>query len=216
MTAELSTYRKFIYKDDALELIKVLEHHQIIYELEDNSSRLGASFGGDANTNEFELKIQQEDFEKVEHLEEELVRNDVNQIEDNYYLFDYSDEELIEIVMKKEEWSKFDYLLAQKILKNRGKEVNSDLLNIINKQRIQNLAAQEKSPKLLIVMGYFFALLGGFIGIFIGYHLMKYRKVLPNGEKMYGFSENDRQQGQNILIFSVISFIVWTALRLFK
>lgn len=216
MVAGLSTYRKFIYKDDALELIKVLENHQIDYELEDNSSRLGTSFGGDINTNEFELKIHSGNFEKVESLEEELIKEDVETFEGDYYLFYATEQELTEIIMQKEAWSKFDYLLAQKILRERGKEVSPDVLNALRKQRIQDLSAQETSPSYLIYLGYFFGVLGGFLGIFIGYHLMKYKKVLPNGEKLYGFAPNDRRHGQNILILSVIGFIFWMAVKLFN
>lgn len=85
--------------------------------------------------------------------------------------------------MKKDEWSKFDYLAAQKILKERGNEVKPELLNVIRKQRIADLTVQEESPKWLIYLGYFSAIFGGFLGVFIGFYLMKYKKSLPNGNK---------------------------------
>lgn len=216
MSTELTTYRKFIYKDDALELVNVLEEHQITYELANNSSQLDSSFGGDINTKQFEVKIQKDDFEKVDRLEEELIKNDVENVQEDYHLFEFSDEELIEIVTKKEEWSKFDYLLAQKILKQRGKEINPDLLKIINKQRVENLATQEASPTWLIIIGYVAAFLGGLLGIFIGAYLMYYKKALPNGERIYGFERKDRSHGQNILIISVIAFFVWFGLKIFS
>lgn len=216
MSTVLSTYRKFIYKDDALELIKILEENHIPYELANNSSQLDSSFGGDINTKQFELKIQKEDFEEVEKLEEELVKVDVENAEEDYYLFDYSDEELIEIVTKKEEWNKFDYLLAQRILKQRGKEINPELLKVINKQRIDSLSRQEESPTWLIIIGYTAACLGGFLGIFIGGYLMYYKKALPNGDRMYGFGKKDRNHGQNILILSGVAFLIWIGFSLFR
>jgi len=216
MSAELSTYRKFIYKDDALELIKILEQNGIAYNLADNYSRLDSSFGGDINTKQFELKVYREDFEHVERLEEEFVKADLENVEEDYYLFDYSDEELTEIVTKKEEWNKFDYLLAQKILKERGKEINPVLLKIINKKRVEDLSVQEQSPTWLIIIGYVFAALGGFFGIFIGAYLMYYKKALPNGESMYGFTRQDRSHGQNILIISAAAFLFWIGIRLFS
>lgn len=216
MSTELSTYRKFIYEDDALELIKILKENHITYELANNSSQLDSSFGGDINTKQFELKIPKEDFEQVEKLEEELVKADVENVDEDYHLFDYSDEELVEIVMKKEEWNKFDYLLAQKILKQRGKEINPDLLKVINKQRIKSLSTQEESPTWLLVIGYVCAFLGGLFGIFIGAYLMYYKKALPNGDRMYGFSRQDRSHGQNILIISGIAFLFWIGIRLFS
>ena len=216
MSAELSTYRKFIYKDDALELIKILEENHITYELANNSSQLDSSFGGDINTKQFELKIQKEDFEVVEKLEEELVKKDVENAEEDYHLFDYSDEELIEIVTKKEEWNKFDYLLALKILKQRGKEINPELLKVINKQRIESLSTQEESPTWLIIIGYASAFFAGFLGVFIGGYLMYYKKALPNGDKIYGFERKDRNHGQNILILSGAAFLIWIGFSLFR
>lgn len=214
MDENLSIYRKFIYKDDALDLIEILKEHQIDYVLNDNSSRLDSSFGNDDNTKQFELKIKKNDFEKVEKLEEGLVKIDVENVEEDYYLFEYSDEELIEIVLKKDEWNKFDFLLAQKILKEKGKEINPELLNVISKHRIEELSTQEPSPKWLIYIGYFFSLLGGFIGFFIGIYLMKYKKILPNGDKIYGHSLEDRKQGQNILICSIIGIVFWIIIRI--
>lgn len=216
MIKGLSVYRKFIYEDDALELMKILELNHITYELANNSSQLDSNFGGDINTKQFELKIHWEDFNLVEKLEEELVKNEVENVEEDYHLFDYSDEELIEIVMKKEEWNKFDYLLAQKILKERGKEINPELLNVINKQRIKDLSTTEESPTWLIIIGYSAACLGGFLGIFIGGYLMYYKKALPNGDRVYGFERKDRSHGQNILIISGIAFFIWIGLSLFR
>jgi len=213
MDLELSTYRKFIYKDDALEVIQLLEQNQIDYELKDNSSRLDASFGADDNTAEFELKIHKDDFQKVEKLEEDLVKSTLDSVQEDYFLFEYSDEELIEIVIKKDEWNKFDYLLAQKILKERGKEINPELLKVINKQRVKDLAIEEPNPKWLIFAGYFFALLGGYIGVFIGLYIMKYKKALPNGDKMYAYNKEVRKQGQNVLICSVIGAVFWLIVK---
>ena len=216
MIKGLSTYRKFIYEDDALELMEILKQNHITYELANNSSQLDSNFGADINTKQFELKIHKDDFEQAEKLEEELIKNELENVEEDYHLFDYSDEELMEIVMKKEEWSKFDYLLAQKILKERGKEVNPELINVINKQRVKDLATQETSPTWLIIIGYVTAILGGFLGIFIGAYLMYYKKALPNGDRIYGFDRNDRSHGQNILILSAIAFFVWMGIKLFS
>ncbi|MCW3169461.1 hypothetical protein OMO38_13110 [Chryseobacterium sp. 09-1422] len=216
MIKGLSTYRKFIYEDDALELMEILKQNHITYELVNNSSQLDSNFGGDINTKQFELKIHPEDFEQAEKLEEKLVQNAIETVDENYHLFDYSDEELIEIVMKKEEWNKFDYLLAQKILKERGKEISPELLKVINKKRIEDLSTQEESPSWLIVIGYASAFFAGFLGIFIGGYLMYYKKALPNGGSMYGFSRKDRSHGQNILIISGVAFFIWIGFRLFS
>lgn len=214
MEENFVTYRKFIFKDDALDLIEILKENNIDYVLDDNSSRLDSSFGNDDNTKQFVLKIEKENFEKVEELEEKSISKSLDNVDKSYYLFESSDEYLIEIVLKKEEWSKFDYLLAQKILKERGKEINQDLIKAINKRRVEDLKTEEASPKWLIFIGYLFSILGGFIGIFIGLYLMNYKKTLPNGETIYGFGKEDRNSGKNVFICSIMGIIFWFILRI--
>ena len=214
MEENFVTYRKFIFKDDALDLIEILKENNIDYVLDDNSSRLDSSFGNDDNTKQFVLKIEKENFERVEELEEKSISKSLDNIDKSYYLFESSDEDLIEIVLKKEEWNKFDYLLAQKILKERGKEINQDLIKAINKRRVEDLKTEEASPKWLIFIGYLFSILGGFIGIFIGLYLMNYKKTLPNGETIYGFGKEDRNSGKNVFICSIMGIIFWLVVRI--
>ena len=214
MEENFVTYRKFIFKDDALDLIEILKENNIDYVLDDNSSRLDSSFGNDDNTKQFVLKIEKENFERVEELEEKSISKSLDNIDKSYYLFESSDEDLIEIVLKKEEWNKFDYLLAQKILKERGKEINQDLIKAINKRRVEDLKTEEASPKWLIFIGYLFSILGGFIGIFIGLYLMNYKKTLPNGETIYGFGKEDRNSGKNVFICSIMGIIFWLIVRI--
>lgn len=213
MSEELSTYRKFIYKDDALELINILEENRISYELINNSLRLDSSFGGDINKKQYELKVDSNKFDEIDKLEEKLVEPALERVQEDYYLFDYTDEELVEIILKKDEWNKFDYLLAQKILKDRGNEIKPQIINAINKQRINDLSVPEENQPWLIYLGYLFAILGGFIGIFIGVYLVYDKKTLPNGEKINGFKKQDRNHGRNILIISGIAFIFWFSVR---
>ncbi len=214
MEDNFATYRKFIFKDDVLDLIKILKEYKIDFVLSDNSSRLDSTFGNDDNTKQFALKIKRANFKKVEELEEDLISKSLENVNKDYYLFEFSDDELIEIVLKSEEWNKFDYLLAQKILKERGKEVNIDLIKAINKRRIDDLKTEEASPKWLIYIGYISSVLGGLIGIFIGLYLINYKKTLPNGETIYGFGTEDRKSGKNIFICSIIGVIFWFIVRL--
>ena len=214
MEDNFATYRKFIFKDDSLDLIEILKEHKIDFILSDNSSRLDSTFGNDDNTKQFALKIERANFKKVEELEEDLISKSLDNVNKDYYLFEFSDEELIEIVLKSEECNKFDYLLAQKILKERGKEVNLDLIKAINKRRIDDLKTEEASPKWLIYIGYLFSVLGGFIGIFIGLYLMNYKKTLPNGETIYGFGTEDRKSGKNVFICSIMGIIFWLIVRI--
>ncbi len=133
----------------------------------------------------------------------------------NYYLFDFTDEELIEVVAKPDEWNQLDYLLALKLLKERGKEVNPILADKLREHRIEELAKPEVSQKGMIYSGYALAVLGGIIGIGIGWTLSSQKKTLPNGNVVYVYSESDRKHGNRILWIATISFVLWIVLRLY-
>jgi hypothetical protein len=130
-------------------------------------------------------------------------------IDKEYYLFDFTDEELIEIVEKQDEWNQYDYLLALRLLKERGKEIDSAFIDNIRKQRIRDLAMPEESQKNWIYAGYLIALLGGVLSIFIGWHLLTHKKTLPDGSRVYGYSVSDRKHGNRIFLLGIICFVLW-------
>jgi len=204
------TYRKFTDKSEALELSELLTKNNIDFILEDTSASFDPSFANNEFNNEFRIKLKKSDFELVDQLQLEISVNQIDSIDKDYYLFGFTDQELIEIITKSDEWSNFDYVLAQKILKDRGMEINKELLNTIRKQRIEELAKPEGSQKVWIIAGYAFSFIGGLLGLFIGWHLLSYKKTLPNGDRVYGYSMEDRTQGSYILINGIIFLIIWT------
>ena len=137
-------------------------------------------------------------------------------VDKDHYLFGFTDEELFEIISKPDEWNEFDFQLAKKILRERGKEINQDTINLLKKQRLNDLAKPEEGQRNWIYAGYIFALLGGLIGVFIGWHLSTYRKTLPNGQQVYGYKQEDRKHGRRIWIKGAIMFIVSLTIRFSK
>ena len=89
---------------------------------------------------------------------------------------EFTDEELYDVLLKSDEWNKFDYTLAQKLLSDRGKSIDEELLNSLKKQRLEDLAKPDEGQKPWIIAGYFLALLGGFIGLIIGLFSMDRKK----------------------------------------
>ena len=92
-------------------------------------------------------------------------------------------------------------------MKERGREITELELTQIRKQRIAELSKPEPGQNVYIIIGYISAILGGLLGIFIGWHLLSYKKTLPNGNRIYAYSQNDRIQGNRILIVGIISII---------
>ncbi len=207
------TYQKFNYKGEAAELGDLLADHKIEHFIEDTSSSFDPSFSNNELNKEFRIKLKKQDFEKADKLLLAISADQISAIDKDYYLFEFSDEELMDILKKSDEWSKFDYLLAQKILKGRGQEINDKQLESLRKQRIEELAKPGEYQKSWIIAGYVFSFLGGLMGVFIGWHLISYKKTLPNGDSVYGYTVEGRKHGSNILLLGIVSFIIWLFIR---
>ena len=213
-TEQFVTFGKFNDRAIALELTAVLQMNEVEYLLEDTSSSLVPILGDSELTKEFRIKLRKEDFERADSLLKEISLTQIEKIDSDYYLFDFTDEELMEIITKRDEWNQFDFLLAQKLLKERGKEIKPEVVELLKKQRIAELAKPEESQKTWIYAGYILAFLGGFIGIFIGWHLLSHKKTLPNGDRVYGYSTSDRKHGYRIFIIGVLFLAVWLAVKI--
>lgn len=66
------------------------------------------------------------------------------------------------------------------------------------------MAKPEKDQTKLIQWGYLLAITTGVFGIIIGSSLLKSKKTLPDGQKVYTYSENNRAHGKNILLLGSI------------
>lgn len=174
------------------------------------------TFANNGFGKEFCIKLKQSDFEKVNFLLIEKEEKENVMIDEDYYLLSFSDDELLELIAASDEWSPFDVSLAEKLLKERGKEITQEEIEKIKTNRIVELSRPEESQKTYIIIGYITAVLGGFLGIFIGWHLLTFKKTLPNGNRIYAYSDNDRKQGNRILIIAGIFLVIWLLYRFLK
>lgn len=213
-TGSFLTYQKFSNKNEAIELVELLEANKIEYVFEESSAPFDPTFSNSEINREFRIKLRKEDFEKADKLLLDISAVQIKDVDKDYYLFEFSDSELVEVIAKSDEWSKFDYQLAQKILKDRGQEINDKLLESLRKHRIEELTKPEQSQNTWITAGYIFSFLGGLLGLFIGWHLLYHKKTLPNGDRVYGYSNDDRRDGKRIFFTGIIFFIIWIVVRI--
>lgn len=214
MNEDFITFQRFNDQYSAKQFGKLLSDQNIKYVLEDNSLSFDPTFANNNFGTEYCIKIQNEDFEKVNAILEAKSDIEINEIDKDYYLLSFSDEELIDVISKSDEWNKFDVSLAKKLLRDRGQEITPLKIEEIKKQRIAELAKPEKSQSGYIILGYITALLGGLLGVFVGWHLLTYKKVLPDGNSVYVYSENDRKQGNRILILGLVFFVFWFGVKI--
>lgn len=194
----------------------LLSDNKIDFEVENNSKIFDPSFANNDFEKEYIVKIHPNDFEKVYDLEEEIIKNEIQNTPEDYYLFDYNNSELLDIVNKRDEWNAFDYYLAKKILNDRGNLITEEKIIEIKKERIEELKKPTEIKSIWIILLYIITILGIFLPLFIGlssiiygYFIRNMKKTLPNGESVYQFSEKDRKHGTVFLFGGIFFFIFW-------
>lgn len=210
-----SIFRKFSTIEQANELKELLDRNGIKSTLGDNLPPVDITFSGSTVQHQYEVRILQSDFKQAEEILVKDAENIINEIDRDYHLFEFTNEELYEILLKSDEWSSLDYTLAQKILEERGKSVDKELLNSLRDERLKYLAQPEGNQKGWIIGGYIFAIIGGLIGLIVGYSLWTSKKTLPNGEKVYSYSDHDRKHGKYIFILGLIIAPLYVLSRFF-
>ena len=204
MKEDYSIFKKFPTLEQANDLKELLKKNKIESILANNAPPVDVTFTNNTLQNDYEIRIKKSDFKNAEIILEKNAEDLIDQIDKDYYLFEFTDKELYEILIKSDEWNEFDYTLAQKILKQRGKPINKELLISLKEERIKDLAKPEENQKPWILCGYFFSIIGGFLGLIIGYFLWTSKKTLPDGQKVYSYSAKDRKHGKYIFFIGLV------------
>ncbi len=201
-------YKTFPTFKQAQEYIEVLDNLGIKYKLENVTPVFDPSFAGNTNNEVVLLMLKKNDFLKADKAFEVEHLIDIASIDKSYYLFTFSDSELMDVIVKKDEWNNFDYILAQKLLKERGKEISIELLDTLRSQRQKEMSRHLPFPKTLVIAGYVFAFLGGLISIFIALQILWDKKKLPDGSTMNSYDSNTIFHGRLIFLIGLIVLII--------
>lgn len=198
------TFRSFNTEQEVQQFVEFLEKMEIVYELEEYQKNLLPAFLTNVSNHEkeFSIKLRQEDFDKANEFV--LHDDEISGIDMNSYLNSFTDDELIEILVKPHEWGVVDRTLAPQILVERGYDISKLDIEAKKEQHIAQLTKPKKGSLGLIIVGYVFVLFG-LIGLIIGWILLS-KKTLPNGEKVYIYEKNSRRHG--IIMIAICIFLL--------
>ena len=211
------TFERFIDHNEAVFLAETLILNGVEAKVEDVSTSFDPSFSFNKVNKDFRVKISPDDFPEADKILLLQAEASPEWIDPAYYLLAFSDEELKEIIYDFDQWSRFDYLLAIKILKERGQEVSTEAQVRLRNERLKVLAAPEKKTSRIITVGYLMAFLAGFIGVSIGWHIWKHKRALPDGKVVFSYTGEDRVHGKRIFwIGLVLTIVLFTFLYRFR
>jgi hypothetical protein len=201
-------YKKFQNANQLSEISELLKQNNILFEIEDNTTRVSQFIIGQDYEDNIAIKISPDDFITVNKLLEDNATELINNLNEDYYLYKFSNDELMQIVVEPDKWGEIDQKLSVKLLNNRGVTVTKELLKTLEQKRFKELSAQETASNLWIIAGYMSSLLGGLLGIGIGMSLCTTKRTLPNGDSVYVYIDKDRSDGRNMMIIGAIMFMV--------
>ncbi|MFC6102812.1 hypothetical protein [Olivibacter domesticus] len=209
------TYKTFFNREAAEEVQELLNEHGIESKIIENFTSVSLTFLNNPSESGIQLAIQEKDFEKANDLLNQLTDVESSELNGEHYLHSFTDEELYDILAKPDEWNEFDYNLAIKLLSERGKDVNETKLIAFKQKRVEDLAEVKRDQNAWVIIGYFFAFIGGLVGIAIGWSLWKFKKTLPDGGEVYVYNDRDRKHGRRMFIIGIIVLISALIFKLF-
>jgi hypothetical protein len=201
MSEKFVKYRSFNDKALAVELYDKLSAAGIQVAWEDTVGYFDASFANNEFLNIYYVKLHPRDFKAADELLLNTVSENVQEPVSDYYLFSFSNDELIEVLQKPDEWNEFDMYWARKILTTRGVEIKEYVVERAKTERLDELKKPWIVDKIWLLFVAALWLAGLFFihfylssgVVFIGAYIWLSKKTMPNGERVKAFSDSDRR-----------------------
>ncbi len=206
-------FQKFYDKEAAVDMASHLEAHQIPIALEDSERYFDVTFANNPMLKPYWLKVKSSDMTKAEKILHTYYQKKLELVPPDYYLFDFSDRQLMEIVRTPDEWGFLDYPLAIRILENRGLSFTKKEIDQMNDERIDVISSPVNSPVSYILLAYLVSVCWP-VGWIAGSTMAFMKKTIYNGDRVYAYSKTDRNHGVRILILSTLFFLIWV-IRIF-
>src|SRR5829696_5214646 len=187
MTDTHAIFETFNDKETAEDFADVLKANGIEFHIEEDAPEFDVSYAFNELDKDYHIMVRHEDFKRARTAYEDYFKDKLDNTPPDYYLFSFPTNELQEILAKPDEWGAFDYLLAEKILHDRGVVITHEEKQALKTERLQKLQEQKKETPKNIIVYYFFSLLFFPFGIMIGWAWGYSKKTLPDGQKVSAY-----------------------------
>lgn len=227
--SEPLVFQQFENIADAEKVAAILEEAGISTMVEKPAAILDSNFIGTNYVPSYNLMIDGADFENAREVLLEKAEVNLDEIDKDYLLLTFSDEELMDVIAKPDEWGVYNYNIATALLKKKGVTVSREQKDAFAKDRLAELSKQKSFGMFWIIVAYTIPLLNlvyvianyetyignnltwlfpGIGGLIIGFILVYSKKTLPNGTSLPIYIEKHRKHGPIIL---KVNAIVWIA-----
>jgi hypothetical protein len=208
MSEQFLTFKLFPDRQSAEDFSQILDQAGIEYYIEEDSLVFDPSYANNPLNKDYAIKIRQPDFRKATNAFDEYFKGQLGNVPPDYYLLDFTNDELLEILAKPDEWGNFDYQLSQDLLRQRGIDVSKQKLDSLKTARYKELAKSEDETVSNIVGYYLISILFFPVGLIIGWVWGYSKKLLPDGHKVFAYNKNVQSHGRNIFLIAMVLFIL--------
>ncbi len=201
----------FASYEDAAQLLALLSENSITYNTLVDKHSPGDGLNLDLENRGPEMvhvQVLPQDADRAQRALAVLAGEVQSAMEEGDYLAGFSDEELFEVLHKFDEWNQIDYVLAARLLTERGHALDDNQLKEWRAQRMHVLEQPEKASAGYLVAAYVLSFLGGIFGLLMGLQLRTHVKRLPDGRKVHGYTESDRKHGLVQIAISLLAIAV--------
>lgn len=203
------TFQKFNDPGLAASMCELLRSQGIDCKIVNEAPTFDVSFANNKIDPTIHLKVPSGEFVHAHAALEAYYQTQLSTLDPDYYLFSFSDAELLDLVGHPDEWGALDYALAKQLLAQHGIPVTPEQEAAIQQNRLATLSKTETAHAQWIFFAYLLAIAGGLFGFFLGYVLAFLKKNLPNGEQVFVYPPADRRHGKRVMVISAISFCYW-------
>ena len=204
----MELYKLYYNREQAEAVGAVLGEAGIAYEIIGTRKSFDPSYAFNSVDPDINLMLRAEDFSQANEVLKQFYAKQAETVDPHYYLFHFTDKELLDIIRKQDEWGAFDVALAKQILGDRGIPITQEADAISTRQRIVELAQPEDAPLWMFIAGYVLAFIGGFGGFVMG-RLLSATKVLPNGQRVPVYTKSDYAHGRVLMVIGGLLFVTY-------
>ncbi|MCB0661259.1 MAG: hypothetical protein KDC24_00860 [Saprospiraceae bacterium] len=214
-------YRDFFFEEQAADLLVVFDKVNIPYQFNEVKYVVDPVIVGQSLTPKFVLKIRSADFARANRIWEEVVRQHPA-IPEDHYLYDFSTQELLNVVQDPQSWSLEDVVNAKMILEREGIPLDEEFLQAQQLERLEKLKAGKSPGQNWIKIYFAMAIFGPFIHIILtlaalgmGLFYWKDKTISERGEKFFTFNRKGRTLGKWLFFASWLALISFVVFKIF-
>ena len=116
MLNEFLVFRSFYTEEEAISLLEFFKEKGIDCSIVKYRSIVDKIYAGINYDREFHVKIKSYEFNKANEILDRQINQNISEIGEDYYLYSFTEKELLEIIENPDEWNNQDILISKKIL----------------------------------------------------------------------------------------------------